>query len=696
MEPGRVYRFAGITIDLGTMRMSRDGEEIALEPRLFYLLEFLILNRERVLTKEEIFQTIWKDVSVTDNALTRAIVQIRRALNDDPKNPKFIETVPTIGYRFIGKLVEEDPAPRETVAHHGKPRIIVWASGLAILAGIAIAAWLFRARPAQLTGSAPIPLTSYRGSADAASFSPDGALVAFQWDGEKQHNVDIYVKALGPDAFPMRLTTDPAPDRWPSWSPDGRTIAFQRMIAPGRVELRTIPALGGPERKLAEFPIDNLGSTSTWSPDSKWLVVPAFIDGQWALFRVSAGSGGWARITHPETGLDDLSPAVSPSGNRLLFVRRASYYYWGTLYTLPIDADMQPVGTLQAVPSGGVEVGDALWTADGKDILVSTADGFFRMPAGGAAHLQAVPFLGPDVKNVAISGQGAKLIYTTTRGDANVWRIDLSSPAPVPEQFIASTFRDVAPRYSPDGHRIAFQSNRTQSNRSIGSSQVWVEGADGSQPEQLTSMAMGNAGTPRWSPDGQTIAFDSNASGRYQIYLVSTAGGAVAQRTNGNFKNFTCAWSRDGRWIYFSSDRSGQSDIWKMPSAGGTPRQVTHHQGQFPVESEDGATLYFAKTMGSGSIWSMPADGGPEVQLADSLYRGNFAVAKTGIYYMTSPGPDGTSSLLFHKFTTGETTILLNIGHPEFGLDVSPDGRYLLYAQFDDPGSDLMLIENFR
>jgi Tol biopolymer transport system component/DNA-binding winged helix-turn-helix (wHTH) protein len=637
MEPSHIYQFAGITLDLQTMRLSRDGEEISLEPRSFYLLEFLILNRERVLTKEEIFHIIWKDVSVTDNALTRAITQIRRALNDDPRDPRFIETVPTIGYRFIGALVEADHPPDETAAHSNKRRTLVWAFGLATLIGVAIAAWFFRSRPAQSTGSTPIPLTSYRGSADAASFSPDGTQVAFQWDGEKQDNTDIYAKALGPDASPMRLTTDPAPDRWPSWSPDGRTIAFQRMVAPGRVELRIIPALGGPERKLAEFPIDNLGSSSTWSPDSKWLVVPAFINGQWALFRVSAEGGGLVQITRPEIGLDDLSPAISPNGNRLLFVRHASYYYWGTLYSLPIDAKIQPGGTLQTVPSGGVEVYSALWTADEKGILVTTADGVFRMPAEGASHLQAVPYLRPDVRNVGISQQGGRLVYAATRGDANIWRIDLSSPVPVPERFIASTFRDVAPRYSPDGRRIAFQSNRTQSNRSIGRSQIWVEDADGTQPEQLTSMNKGTAGTPRWSPDGQTLTFDSNASGRYEIYTMSAAGGEVIQRTDSNSKNFTSRWSRDGRWIYFGSDRSGQTEIWKMPLTGGTPVQVTHHQGQFPVESEDGKTLYFSKPGGSGSIWSMPTDGGPEVKLADSLYRINFAVAKTGIYYMTSP-----------------------------------------------------------
>lgn len=110
MEPRRIYRFDGVTVDVETMRVCRDGRDVALEPKSIYLLEFLIRNRNRVVSKEEIFQVIWKGVVVTDNALTRAITQIRKALNDDPRNPRFIETVPTVGYRFTAAL-EPDDAP---------------------------------------------------------------------------------------------------------------------------------------------------------------------------------------------------------------------------------------------------------------------------------------------------------------------------------------------------------------------------------------------------------------------------------------------------------------------------------------------------------------------------------------------------------------------------------------------------------
>ena len=113
MDPCRSFRFEDNILDVNAMRLSRNGQDVALEPRIFHLLEYLIRNRERVLTKDEIFRAIWKDVNVTDNALTRAIAQIRKALNDDPKNPRFIQTVPTVGYRFVAEVsvLEMPPTP---------------------------------------------------------------------------------------------------------------------------------------------------------------------------------------------------------------------------------------------------------------------------------------------------------------------------------------------------------------------------------------------------------------------------------------------------------------------------------------------------------------------------------------------------------------------------------------------------------
>jgi Tol biopolymer transport system component/DNA-binding winged helix-turn-helix (wHTH) protein len=700
MESPFIYRFDGITLYTATRRLRRGDQELLLEPKAFRLLEFLIENRDRVLGKEEIFRVVWSETNVTDNALARAIAQIRKALEDDPRHPRFVETLSAVGYRFIGKLTaEEPPAPAKTTL--GKsPGIPVWAAiALAILAAAGLTAWRFRSRPSVPAVSAPVPLTTYRGNEEAPSFSPDGSQVAFQWDGEKQDNYDIYVKGLGPDAVPLRLTTDPLPDKMPAWSPDGSTIAFLRVLAPGHGELILIPALGGPERKLTRIPIwddpvwQTAGGAPAWSANGKWLIVPELAKQHTVLFRISVETGEQEQITEPGIEHDDKYPAISPDGTALLFVRRPTFYSNGTLYTVRLDENAKPVEAPKLIASPGLPILGEAWMANGREVVVGSSSGLYRIPVQGGGEVQSVPRTGSVIQGVAVSRQGDRLAYAVVHGDGNIWRIDLSAREPKPEPLIASTFRDAYPKYSPDGSQIVFQSMRGG-----GRNQVWLGDAEGKQARQLTFVKNGLAGSPHWSPDGRTLEMDSNVTGSYQVYTMDADGGRMNQLTSGKFDNFLASWSRDGRSLYFTSTRTGRTEIWKMPAGGGAAVQVTHNGGETGTESEDGKTLYFTRILraDSGSIWKMPTAGGPEEQLADSLYRVNYAVARRGIYYMTHADESGNSTLKCYDFATGATSTVLAMGHPEFGLDVSPDGRFLVYAQLDDPSSDLMLIENFR
>ena len=117
---------------------------------------------------------------------------------------------------------------------------------------IAVAVWFFRETTRNLAALEVVPLTSYAGSERSPSFSPDGNQVAFSWNGDKQDNFDIYVKQIG-SADPERLTTDPAEDLSPAFSPDGRSIGFIR-VSKERATFMIIPAIGGPERIVAEVP----------------------------------------------------------------------------------------------------------------------------------------------------------------------------------------------------------------------------------------------------------------------------------------------------------------------------------------------------------------------------------------------------------------------------------------------------------
>src|SRR6476646_7681413 len=141
------HRFENVVVDLLNLRVTVDGEIRPLEPKSFRLLQFLIENRDRVVSKEEIFEAVWAGTFVTDNALTRVIAQIRKAIGDDPKQPRYIETVPTIGYRFIAPVEESAiAAPPRTAS----PAWLLASAASGVLALIAVGwLWLHRAdRPA--------------------------------------------------------------------------------------------------------------------------------------------------------------------------------------------------------------------------------------------------------------------------------------------------------------------------------------------------------------------------------------------------------------------------------------------------------------------------------------------------------------------------------------------------------------------
>src|SRR5262245_15460888 len=128
-------------------------------------------------------------------------------------------------------------------------------------------------RPVPAPAAKVVPSTSFQGNEDKAVFSPDGRQIAFVWDGEQEDNLDIYVKLVD-TGTPVRLTTDPAQDFDPAWSPDGRHIAFRRSSAQGS-GIYLIPALGGSERRLDDAAPSQSGPGRSlgWSPDGKSLAI---------------------------------------------------------------------------------------------------------------------------------------------------------------------------------------------------------------------------------------------------------------------------------------------------------------------------------------------------------------------------------------------------------------------------------------
>ena len=288
------------------------------------------------------------------------------------------------------------------------------------------------------------------------------------------------------------------------------------------------------------------------------------------------------------------------------------------------------------------------------------------------------------------------MIYVRSFVDMNIWRVNTSGPGAAstapPVVAIASTRRDLIPQLSPDARQVAFMSNRS------GELEVWRADPTGANPVQLTSLGA-IPGFPRWSPDGESIAFHSNVgTGAGDILVIPAGGGKPRNLTNHLANDAFPSFSRDGRWIYFSSTRGDVVRIWKVPASGGEAVQVTNRPGSLSIESADGADLYFVDSSGTdqpGPLMRMPVTGGTAVKVVENVMATSFEVLAGGIYYIEQAA--GETSLRYFDFVNRRSTVVAgNLSVLPLGLAASRDGRVILYSRVDSSADDLMLVENFR
>jgi eukaryotic-like serine/threonine-protein kinase len=663
-----------------------------------------------------------KPISRISEGLPRELERvITRCLRKDPERRWQSMADVSVALRELKDESDSGALPAQAVPVR-RPRR-AWAAAAAltfVVAAGVIGAFVWRDRAVVPDRPAvsfnAIPLTAYPGREQQASFSPDGNSVAFSWNGETEENWNIYVKLIGPGS-PQQLTTDPAIDLSPAWSPDGRSIAFGRVRA-GRLVVIVIPSRGGPEREVLETTTAFLGvgQILSWSADSRILVVGTSPSAEKpiALTAVDVTTGVTRGITSPPSGFGgDWLPAVSPDGSMLAFVRSIGVLT-GELYVQALSAGFAPIGEPRRLGSEAAFYHGVAWSADGRDVIVSSGNrgnvGLWRVPLQSAERRERLSPFGDEWRQPAVAMQQSRLAFTRASWDENIWRLALSAPgrpAGSPVSLSGSTRSELNAQFSPDGTRIVFESERS------GTQELWVADRDGRNGLQLTSFNGRRGGTPAWSPDGQSIAYDlRNEDGRGDIYIIPARGGAPLLVTHHLADDLVPSWSHDGQSIYFGSTRTGRYEIWKLSPRGGEPVQLTQHGGTYAKESVDGRYLYVARTGPfPPSLWRVPVSGGDEVQVVREMASyGNFAVARDGIYFESSPPGSSLghtpmftpftrpeSTIDFLSFATGKITRVMTVDrHAGHGLDVSPDGRTLLFAQMDSFTEDLMLVENFR
>jgi len=723
MDWGRFIRFGAFELEVPTGELRKHGITIRLQNQSFQILLMLLERPGEVVLRTDIRDTLWpgETVSDFDQSINAAVRRLRTALGDSAEEPAYIETLAKRGYRFIGQVepnVPESPEVAVPPVVAAATAIGPVAAGAAPIAPAPAAAeplpksasrrrWLWlaaaslvfvgfgyrllvRAPDAEPLLS-PIRLTTLPGLTSYVTFSPDGESIAYSWVGPPRNGprpLNVYIKPVG-SGEPRPLTNAPYTESLPQWSPDGSTIAVQRTGRTGNV-LVLVPVAGGAERETVD-----MGVGMSWSPDGKEIAyaAPYPTRGNGGIRVRALDTGRDTELTDPRPYADGLV-AWSPDGKQLAFVRSLSQSAQ-ELFVVPARG-----GTARRLTFDNTTMEGFTWTGDGRDLVFSSyrsgGPNLWRIAARGGTPVRVASMAHHPVYP-AIARRGNRLAFTESFQDSNIWEFNRAADKfQAVKCVICSTLEDDSPRFSPDGRKVVFISKRT------GVDELWVADSDGGHPVQLTSFGTIGTGSPRWSPDGRWIAFDSRHDGNPEIYVIGAEGGAARRLTNDPASDLAPGWSHDGKWVYFSSTRGNQMRLWKVAVETGLTKPITEGNAGEALESPDGKRLYYFRTDHQDGIWTVPVEGGAEQvvpQLASVKPTRSWTVGADGIYFHQD-GPMGSPIIQFFSFVTRRVTTVATPGRPPVrttpGLDISPDGRRLLYTQVDQVVEGLLMIPNFR
>ena len=641
----RVVAFGPFRVDLTRSAVLRDDELIDLPPRALGVLRCLLEEPGEIVTKQTLLDAVWQGSFVSDASLSEAVAVLRGALGDDPQHPTYIQTVHRRGYRFVapvlsvaagadhgsgdphegraGGTVGGDslgPSQSATTAdklHDGRqiqPHswLLGWpmvaSAGVLVVGLLAVAMVMWMgSRDGNLAVSPESDwsltrLTSNESLAVTPSWSPDGRWIAYALD--EGGEMDIWRTPVGGGPR-VRLTSSDQKESGPVWSPDGQTIAYSTDSGRGGIFL--IPFEGGSPVNLNPF-----GSHPRWSPDGRMIA----FDWRGSVYLIRTTGGGPLLLVGGTSGVP--RPAWTADGS--------SVYFWSRM-----AADVQVVfasgGTpesLGLVPPGD-EVGGIACSPEGDYLVIS------RGPYGGYKSLWMVPLDREtgrprgepsqltlpitDDSDPSISPNGSKIAFTARQFNRHLFGLSLDPgsglPTGVQEQLTLEADQNYYPALSADFSTL-----------------VWTahHGDQGLLYRQRLADRIETKVTNEWerttreigasfSPDGERISYASTLDGAYELWQLPCEGCVPTKLTNtaNGARDALTSWSPVGDRIAFYSNRGGTWDIWVIEAGNGRdPKRLTSADGNelYPIWSNDAQELAFTTNQaGNLDIWLLGADG---------------------------------------------------------------------------------------
>ena len=671
-----LLRFDAFTFDEETGELRKDGRPLKLQPQPATLLGLLLERAGSIVTRERIQQALWPDGTVVDydQSINFCVKRIRDVLGDDAENPRFVETVPRKGYRFVRPLASVNGGERETDSGNAltdspatRPRrsgvgyaLLAIGGALGLLLLLRQSRWVStdeREAPVARVQN-PLQVTSAEGVENRPSWSPDGGRIAY--DSDQSGNLDIWVSQAdsGPAA---NFTADhEGSDREPAWSPDGTRIAFVSERDEGGIYV--MPAIGGVPSRISSKGTAELISSPQWSSNGEELAHLRREEEGGFIEIVSLRTRESRRLLIPGDAGNRFDLSWSPDGRAFAYVRAPNRDEGASRIWVLRGSDAQAFPVTDGMSSDW----SPIWSRDGRSLFfVSNRGGsmdLWQQPVAADGRTEGEPLavtVGVGIQYAALTSDGRKLAYSKGRSVANVFRVpiladrettwadaeqvtfdqayiamlDLSPDGqrlfvssdrggnadiwvvPIGEkdftQLTTDRSPDWAPRLSPDRKRIAFYSYRT------GNRHIWVMPAEGGRAVRLTDGPSANM-FPSWSPDGRNIAFYSDRTGNVDVFVIPAEGGDLRQMTNDPQSDYFPQWSPDGEWIFFTAYRGDTGNrLWRIPASGGTAEPLMKDMALPPIGifrwSEDGREIYFLRR--DDNLWALRLKDGSERRL---------------------------------------------------------------------------------
>ena len=685
MEPsvptGNLVRFGIFEADFRSGELRKGGVKLKLTGQPFQILAILLERPGEVVTREEIQKRLWPDTFVdADRGLNANINRIREVLGDSAESPRFVETLPRRGYRFIAQVngtavrTANVPTPDEEIKGKAEKKVPRWAVVLStvLVTLVASATFLiYRRLPAQPIKQRTLTrITFDEGLQIGATWSPDGRFLAYS--SNRGGKFDIWLQQLS-GGDPVQITKGPSNNWQPDWSPDGKYIAYRSEAREGGVFV--VPALGGEglERKIAPF-----GYYPRWSPTKPQILFRTHFSGLDTTDRFyMVDLDG----TAPHEVLADfvsqqhliaVSAAWHPDGKRISVWASNPSTASPTFWTVPV-AGGEPIGSV--IPAeiakqlGEVSVGPGAveWATDFK---------FDWAQSGSAIYFER-----------------------TFRGAKNLWKMTVDPDtlrATAIERLTTGPGHDTQLAISPDGTRLAF-TGETQHIR------AWVFPFDAlSGRVSGTGTAVTSPGMDAWrenlSRDGKKLAFCSDRAGKWELWEKSLPYGREAPILSDDYRRDFPQWSPDGTHLAYRREKSltGEAQIMIWSSKDRTEEPLTapsHIDGGVFDWSPDGNQLLITQvnTHRRVEIWLLTVNAAPHAEasarkiIADpgyDFYQSHFSPDGQWIVFQAvANSPSAAESTLYVIPAAGGQWIRITDGHhwddkPRW----SPDGKAIYFV----------------